>query len=157
MQQVIQQLRRASAGLATDNRAAAFKHRANVLLVRDTEDSREYPADFFISLENESAADAAKRIASRILKGWNRLGITRVAVIQNGSDVSRIVELCDPHNVEFSAEFTSREKPAAVPDLLSALESLYTIGDSSLDYRPEFRKAIANAHAVIVKAKGGAA
>ena len=46
---------------------------------------------------------------------------------------------------------------AAAPDLLSSLESLCSICDSSLDYRPEFRAAIGNAHAVIAKAKGGAA
>lgn len=112
MQQVIKQLRRASAGLAADNRAAAFVNRARVLLVRDSEAGyNEYKADFFINLGDDDAADVAKRIASRILKGWNRLSITRVAVIPSGSDVSRIVDLDDPRHVGFSAEFTCREKP----------------------------------------------
>lgn len=113
MEQVIKQLRRASAGLAADNRAAAFKHRARVLLVRDTEDGREYPADYFINLATEDAADTAKRIATRILAGWNRLSITRVAVIPSGSDVSRIVDLEDPRHVGFSSEFTCRERACA--------------------------------------------
>lgn len=112
-QQIIKQLRRASAGLAADNRSAAFQHRARVLLVRDTEDGREYPADYFINLATEDAADMAKTIATRILKGWNRLSITRVAVIPSGSDVSRIVELEDPRNVGFSSEFTHRERACA--------------------------------------------
>jgi len=113
MEQIIKQLRRASAGLAADNRAAAFVNRARVLLVRDTEDGREYPADYFINLGNDDAADVAKRIASRILAGWNRLSITRVAVIPSGSDVSRIVDLDDPRDVGFSAEFTCRERMCA--------------------------------------------
>lgn len=112
-QTVIKELRRVRAALAAYNRAAEFKHRARVLLVRDTEDAREYPADFFINLGEEDSADAARRIASRILKGWNRLGITRVAVIQSGSDVSRIVDLDDPRHVGFSSEFTYRERGAA--------------------------------------------
>lgn len=113
MEQVIKHLRSASAGLAADNRAAAFKHRARVLLVRDTEDGHEYPADYFINLATEDAADMAKTIATRILAGWNRLGITRVAVIPSGSDVSRIVDLEDPRSVGFSSEFTHRERACA--------------------------------------------
>lgn len=113
MEQIIKHLRSASAGLAADNRAAAFKSRARVLLVRDTEEVREYPADYFINLATEDAADMAKIIATRILKGWNRLGITRVAVIPSGSDVSRIVDLDDLCHVGFSSEFTYRERGAA--------------------------------------------
>jgi hypothetical protein len=45
---------------------------------------------------------------------------------------------------------------AAAPDLLEALIELEDQADLSLDYRPEFRRAIASAHSAIVKAIGSA-
>lgn len=43
---------------------------------------------------------------------------------------------------------------AAAPDLLGALEELERQAELSLDYRPEFRRAIGDACAAIFKATG---
>lgn len=53
---------------------------------------------------------------------------------------------------EIPAE-ASDEEPDEVLDALVELERQ---ADASLDFRPEFRRAIAAAHAVIVKQQGGA-
>lgn len=45
---------------------------------------------------------------------------------------------------------------AAAPELLEALQALEREADRSLDYRPEFRRAISNAHAAICAATGSA-
>lgn len=45
---------------------------------------------------------------------------------------------------------------AATPDLLNALMALSVIADSSLDYRPGFRAAIALANIALFKATGAA-
>jgi len=101
--------------LAADNRAAGYANIANVLLVQDNEITldetvREFVADYFIDLKYSTAAEAAKRICQKIAAGTNRRGITRVAVIPRGQEVSCIAEIEYPdEEPAFSTEFTPRE------------------------------------------------
>lgn len=112
LQQIAKQLRAARVGLAADNRAAASESRARVILVRDTDEGREYPVeDFFLALREDASA-LTLRIARAIKRSTNRYGITRVAVIVSGIKVSRIVDVADPRTVGFGSEFTRREAPA---------------------------------------------
>jgi hypothetical protein len=80
----------------------------NVLLVRDKNGDCEYVADYFLYPKTENAKQVALRIGRQLSASRNRHGITRVAVIQDGSWVSRIVDVSRPGAVTFSDEFTTR-------------------------------------------------
>lgn len=59
---------------------------------------------------------------------------------------------------EVPVEASDDDEEDDEPDeVLAALVNLEREADASLDFRPEFRRAIAAAHAVIVKQQGGAA